>query len=57
MKKRRGSKGIMLNLQAQGYKIIGFNILQGMLKSKLQIRENVNKQIVMCEKIASEVPK
>ena len=37
--------------QAQGYKIIGFNILQSMLKSKLQIRENVNKQIVMCENI------
>ena len=37
--------------QAQGYKIIGFNILQSMLKSKLQIRENVNKQIVMRENI------
>ena len=35
----------MINLQAQGYKIIGPNILQSMLKSKLQIRENVNKQI------------
>ena len=31
--------------QVQGYKIIGSNILQSMLKSKLQIRENVNKQI------------
>ena len=31
--------------QAQGYKIIGSNILQSMLKSKLQIRENVNEQI------------
>ena len=41
----------MINLQAQGYKIIGSNILQGMLKSKLQIRENLNKQIVMCENI------
>ena len=41
----------MINLLAQGYKIIGSNILQSMLKSKLQIRENVNKQIVMCENI------
>ena len=39
----------MINLQAQGYKIIGSNILQSILKSKLQIRENVNKQIGMCE--------
>ena len=39
----------MINLQAQGYKIIGSNILQSMLKSKLQIRENVNKRIGMCE--------
>ena len=39
----------MINLLAQGYKIIGSNILQSMLKSKLQIRENVNKQ--MCENI------
>ena len=37
--------------QAQGYKIIGSNILQNMLKRKLQIRENVNKQIVMCENL------
>ena len=36
----------MINLQAQGYKIIGSNILQSMLKSKLQIRENVNTRIV-----------
>ena len=41
----------MINLQAQGYKIIGSNILQSMLKSKLQIRENVNKRIWMCENI------
>ena len=41
----------MINLLAQGYKIIGSNILQSMLKSKLQIRENVNKQIVMRENI------
>ena len=47
MKKERGPKGIMINLLAQGYKIIGSNILQSMLKSKLQIREHVNKQIVM----------
>ena len=51
MKKKRGPKGIMINLLAQGYKIIDSNILQSMLKSKLQIRENVNKQIVMRENI------
>ena len=39
----------MINLQAQGYKIIGSNILQSMLKCKLQIRENVNKRIRRCE--------
>ena len=39
----------MINLQAQGYEIIGSNILQSMLKSKLHIRENVNKRIGMCE--------
>ena len=37
--------------QAQGYKITGSNILQSMLKSKLQIRENVNKRIGMCENL------
>ena len=37
--------------QAQGYKIIGSNILQSMLKSKLQIRENVNKRIRICENL------
>ena len=42
---RDDSKGIMINLQAHGYKIIGFNILQSMLKSKLQTRENINKQL------------
>ena len=36
---------------SQGYKIIGSNILQSMLKSKLQIRENVNKPIGMCENL------
>ena len=41
----------MINLLAQGYKIIDCNILQNMLKSKLQIRENVNKLIVMRENI------
>ena len=41
----------MINLQAQGYKIIGSNILQNMLKSKMQIRENVNKRIGMCENL------
>ena len=41
----------MINLLAQGYKIIDSNILQSMLKSKLQIRENVNKLIVMRENI------
>ena len=51
MKKKRGPKGIMINLLAQGYKIIDSNILQSMLKSKLQIRENVNKLIVMRENI------
>ena len=38
--------------QSQGYKIIGSNILQSMLKSKLQIRENVNKRIGMYENLA-----
>ena len=51
MKKKRGPKGIMINLLAQGYKIIDSNILQSMLKSKLQIRENVNKLIVMRKNI------
>ena len=37
--------------QAQGYKIIGSNILKCMLKSKLQIRENVNKRIGMSENL------
>ena len=37
--------------EAQGYKIIGSNILQSMLKSKLLIRENVNKRIGMCENL------
>ena len=41
----------MTNLQAQGYKIIGSNIVQSLLKSKLQIRENVNKRIGMCENL------
>ena len=41
----------MINLLAQGYKIIDSNILQSMLKSKLQIRENVNKLIVRHENI------
>ena len=36
--------------QAQGYKIIGSST-QSMLKSKLQIRENVNKRIRMCENL------
>ena len=57
MKKKRGPKGIMINLLAQSYKIIGSNILQSMLKSKLQIRENVNKQIVMRENIVLFCPK
>ena len=51
MKKKRGPKGIMINLLAQGYKLIDCNILQSMLKSKLQIKENVNKLIVMRENI------
>ena len=38
----------MINLQAQGYEIISSNILQSMLKSKLHIRENVNKRM-RCE--------
>ena len=37
--------------QAQGYKITGSNILQSKLKSKLKIRENVNKRIGMCENL------
>ena len=51
MKKKRGPKGIMINMLVQGYKIIDSNILQSMLKSKLQIRENVNKLIVIRENI------
>ena len=51
----------MRNLQAQGYKIIGSNILQSMLnevggctscgEQKSQIRENVNIRIGMCENL------
>ena len=37
--------------QAQGYKRIGSNLLQSMLKIKLQIRENVNERISMCENL------
>ena len=53
MKRDIFSKSTMINLQAQGYKIIGSNILQSMLnevgrctscgEQKLQISENVNK--------------
>ena len=49
----------MINLQEPGYKIIDSNILQSLLnevsrctssgEQKLQIRENVNKRIGMCE--------
>ena len=59
MKRDSVSKGTMINLQVQGYKIIGSNILQSMLnevgrctscgEQKLQIRENVNRRIGMCE--------
>ena len=52
----------MINLQAQGYKIIDSNILQNTLnevgrctsygEQKLQISENVNKRIGMCENLA-----
>ena len=42
----------MIYLQAQGYKIIDSNILQSMLnEQKLQISENVNKRIRMCENL------
>ena len=51
----------MINLQAEGYKIIGSNILQSMLnkvgrctscgEQKLQIGENVNKRIGMYESL------
>ena len=61
MKRDSVLKGIIINLQAQGYKIIGSNILQCMLngvgrctscvEQKLQIRENVNKRIGMCENL------
>ena len=61
MKRDSVSKCTMINLKAQGYKIIGSNILQSTLnevgrctscgKQKLQFRENVNKQIVMCENL------
>ena len=61
MKRDSVSKSTMINLQAQGYKIIGSNILQSMLnevgrctsceEQKLQIRENVNKRIWMCENL------
>ena len=40
----------MINLQAQGYKIIDSNILQSTLnEQKLQISQNVNKRIRICE--------
>ena len=61
MKRDSVSKSTMINLQAQGYKIIGSNILQSALnevgrctscgEQKLQIRENVNKRIGMCENL------
>ena len=51
----------MIYLQAQGYKIIDSNILQSTLnevgrctfsgEQKLQISENVNKRIGMCENL------
>ena len=51
----------MINWQAQGYALIDSNILQSMLnevgictsfgEQKLQIRENVNKRIGMCENL------
>ena len=54
-------KNTMINLQAQVYKIIDSNILQSMSnevgrctscgEQKLQIRENVNKRIGMCENL------
>ena len=61
MKRDSVSKNTMINLQVQGYKIIESNILQSMLnevdrytscgEQKLQIRENVNKRIGMCENL------
>ena len=61
MKRDSVSKSTMINLPAQGYKIIYSNILQSMLnefgrctscgEQKLQIRENVNKQIGMSENL------
>ena len=51
----------MINLQAKGYKIIDLNILQSTLhevgrctscgEQKLQISENVNKRIGICENL------
>ena len=51
----------MISLQAQGYKVIDSNTLQSTLnevgrctscgEQKLQIRENVNKRIGMCENL------
>ena len=51
----------MINVQAQGYKIIDSNILQSMSnevgrctsfgEQKLQFGENVNKRIEMCENL------
>ena len=61
MKRDNVLKSTLINLQAEGYKIIGSDILQSMLKEvgrctscgeqKLQIRENVNKRIEMCENL------
>ena len=61
MKRDSVSTSTMINLQAQGFKIIDSNILQGTLnvvgrctscgEQKLQISENVNKRIGMCENL------
>ena len=66
MKRDCVSKSTLINLEAQGYKIIGLNILQSLLnevgrctscgEQKLQIRENVNKRTGMCENLVVFCP-
>ena len=61
MKRDSVTKGTMINLQAQGYKAIGSNILHNTLnevgrctscgEQTLQTRVKVNKRIWMCENL------
>ena len=57
MKRDSVSKSTMIDLRSQGYKIIGSNILKSTLnEQKLQISENVNKRIGMCENLVLFCP-